>query len=80
MLMAHRSTNNATYLYRALRLQEFVLSQPKLSDLTQMRVPEPASLNEDLWVGNYPGAILLWSDLFYGNASQASMTGFEVAF
>lgn len=80
MLIAHRSTGNDTYLYRALRMQEFVLSQPKLSNLSQMRVPEPASLDADLWVGSFSGAILLWSDLLLGNASTAHMTGFEVGF
>ena len=67
-------------LYRALQFEHTVLSHPLLSDLKQMRQPQPLPDAPWLfWTGSVESAIELWTDLLYRGPGNASMTGWAAA-
>ena len=76
-LYAAQVTGNETYAQRAVSFQNTVLSEPLLSDPTQMRQPQPAATTPWMfWVGSYISSIELWTDMLYRGPMNSSMTGF----
>ena len=75
---AAKMTGDPKYLYRALAFQQIVLDAPLLSDLDQMRQPQPLpDAPWQFWTGSIESAIELWTDLLYRGPANASATGFE---
>ncbi len=76
-LYAAQITGNETYAQRAVSFQNTVLSEPLLSDPTQMRQPQPEPTTPWMfWVGSYISSIELWTDMLYRGPMNSSMTGF----
>lgn len=79
-LYAAKRTGNAKYLYRALAFHSVVITTPLLSDLEQMRQPQPLpDAPWSFWTGSIESSIELWTDLLYRGPAKASMTGWEAA-
>ena len=77
-LFAAKLTGDLKYRYRALAFQETVLGSPLLSDLDQMRQPQPLpNAPWGFWTGSVESSIELWTDLLYRGPANASMTGWE---
>mmetsp|Transcript_23562 Transcript_23562/g.60231 ORF Transcript_23562/g.60231 Transcript_23562/m.60231 type:complete len:229 (+) Transcript_23562:3-689(+) len=77
---AAKMTGEPRYLYRALAFQQIVLDTPLLSDVEQMRQPQPLPDGPwQFWTGSIESAIELWMDMLYRGPGNASMTGFEPA-
>eukprot|EP01090_Pellita_catalonica_P005836 TRINITY_DN16057_c0_g1_i1.p1 TRINITY_DN16057_c0_g1~~TRINITY_DN16057_c0_g1_i1.p1 ORF type:complete len:466 (-),score=43.48 TRINITY_DN16057_c0_g1_i1:35-1432(-) len=74
-LNMYKLTQNKKYLYRAIKFQEYVLTHPGLSEVSEMRKPTPTPFM--FFVGSYGSAVVLWSDMLY-DIENASMPGFEV--
>jgi lantibiotic modifying enzyme len=77
-LYAAKLTGDLKYRYRALAFLGTVLSTPLLSNLTQMRQPQPLpNAPWGFWTGSIESSIELWTDLLYRGPANASMTGWE---
>ena len=77
-LYAARVTGDPKYLYRALSFQQTVLANPLLSDLKQMRQPQPLPDGPwQFWTGSIESAIELWTSLLYRGPANASETGWD---
>ena len=77
-LYASKLTGDLKYRYRALAFLGTVLSTPLLSNLTQMRQPQPLpNAPWGFWTGSIESSIELWTDLLYRGPANASMTGWE---
>ena len=64
------------YIYRALAFQQTVLAHPILSDLDQMRQPQPLPDGPwQFWTGSIESAIELWTELLHRGPANASLTG-----
>jgi len=73
LLHMYTQTKDLTYLYRAIKFQEYTLSHPILVDPNQMRQPTPSPYI--LWGGSYASAVVLWSDFLNPNTKWL-MPGF----
>jgi len=65
-LYMYKETNMPKYLYRAIKFQEYTLSQPIMVDPTIMRQPTPSPFM--FFQGSYGGATILWSDMLTGKS------------
>jgi lantibiotic modifying enzyme len=74
-LYMYEKTQNPKYLYRAIKFQEYTLSQPIMVDPNQMRIPSPSPYM--FWAGSYASAVPLWSDMANAQSnSKFNMPGF----
>jgi len=79
-LYASKVLGDPMYTYRALAFLKTVLDTPLLSDLDQMRQPQPLPDTPwQFWTGSIESSIELWTDILYRGAANASETGFEAA-
>lgn len=78
MLYAHKIKGDPTYLYRALKFQEFALIHPEISDPTKMIQNYPWAF----MASTYQGAISLWSDMLSPSVNflKMNMPGFATSF
>lgn len=64
--------------HRAIQFQLLVLAHPLLSDLDQMRRPQPEpEAAWSFWTGSIESAVLLWTELLYRGVANASLTGWQ---
>ena len=78
LLGGDATADGRRYLYRALQFQRTVIGTPLLSDLGQMRQPQPGpEAPWSFWTGSIESAVLLWTELLYRGAPNATLTGWQ---